>query len=113
MTYTHPLRSEFMKKEMDCLGLIVGRDGLRVNPDKIEVLETWPKPESLTDLRSFLGLLQFFRRFIPKFSEVAAPLTDLSKNDIGIGKWNETCNQAFESLKDAITQEPILVDRIE
>ena len=80
-----------------------------MNPKKDEILRTWPKPDSVTDLRSFLGLLQFFRRFIPKFAKVAAPLTDLTKKDSGVHKWDERCDEAFASLKTAITEAPILV----
>ena len=62
----------------------------------LQVLKTWPKPKSLFEVRSFFGLLQFFQRFIPKFSEVAAPLTNRTKKDQGIEKWNEKCDEAFE-----------------
>ena len=72
-------------------------------------MKTWPKPRSLFEVRSFLGLLQFFRRFIPKFSEVAAPMTNLTKKDQGIEKWDEKCDKASEKLKEAITNVPILV----
>ena len=98
-----------MKTEIDFLGFHVGKDGLRVNPSKIEVLKTWPKPKSLFEVRSFLGLLQFFRRFIPKFSEVAGPMTNLTMKDQDIEKWNEKYDEAFEKLKEAITNAPILV----
>ena len=84
--YVSPKKCEFFQTEIDFLGFLVGRDGIRVNPEKVDVLKTWPKPKSLTELRSFLGLLQFFRRFIPKFSGIAAPLTDLTKKEKGIGQ---------------------------
>jgi len=107
--YVSPKKCEFFKEEMDFLGLLIGKNGIKVNPKKVEVLRTWPKPSSITDLRSFIGLLQFFRRFIPKFGEIAAPLTDLTKKDQGIHKWNERCTEAFERLKTSITEAPILV----
>ena len=107
--YASPKKCEFFQTEIDFLGFLVGKDGMRVNPEKVDVLRTWPTPESLTELRSFLGLLQFFRRFIPKFSAIAAPLTNLTKKEMGIGKWNEKCDEAFQKLKDAIVQAPILV----
>ena len=102
-------KCEFMKAEIDFLGFLVRKDEMRDNPSKVEVLKTWPKPKSLFEVRSFLGLLQFFRRFIPKFSEVAAPMTHLTKKDQGIEKWDEKCDEAFEKLKKAITNAPILV----
>lgn len=55
-----PKKCELFKKEIDFLGLIVGNKGIRVNPIKVEVLRTWPKPKSVTEVRSFLGLIQFF-----------------------------------------------------
>ena len=107
--YVSPKKCEFMKEEIDFLGLVIGKQGIRVNKKKVEILRTWPKPISLTDLRSFLGLLQFFRRFIPNVAKVAAPLTDLTKKDRGVQKWDEQCDEAFEKLKTAITSAPILV----
>ena len=55
-----------------------------------------------------MGLLKVFRRFIPKFSETAAPLTNLTKKGVGIDKWNSDCDAAFKKLKNSITQSPIL-----
>lgn len=107
--YVSPKKCEFFKGEMDFLGLLIDKNGIKVNPKKVEILRTWPKPDSITDLRSFLGLLQFFRRFIPKFAKVAAPLTDLTKKESGLHKWNECCDDTFARLKTAITEAPILV----
>jgi len=107
--YASPKKCEFFKEEMDFLGLVIGKDGIKVNPKKVEVLRTWPKPNSITDLRSFLGLLQLFRRFIPNFAKIAAPLTDLTKKDKGVHKWDEACDEAFGALKKFITEAPILV----
>lgn len=107
--YVSPKKCEFFEQEMDFLGMIIGMNGIKVNPKKVDILRTWPKPDSITDLRSFLGLLQFFRRFIPNFAKVAAPLTDLTKKDMGVHKWDEKCDDAFEKLKKYITEAPILV----
>ncbi len=73
------------------------------------MLKSWPKPSTLTDVRSFLGLIQFLRRFIKNFSEIAAPLTNLAKKDQRIQKWDNQCDEAFESLKAAVTSAPTLV----
>ena len=107
--YVSPKKCEFFRDEMDFLGLKIGKHGIKVNPKKVEILKTWPKPVSITDLRSFLGLLQFFRRFIPKFSGLAAPLTDLTKKDSGLSRWDERCDESFAKLKTSITEAPILV----
>ena len=108
-SFVSPEKCEFMKTEIDFLVFLVGKDRLKVSPSKVAVLTTWPKPKSLFEVRSFLGLLQFFRRFIPNFSEIAAPITNLKKKDQGIGKWNAKCDEAFEKLKEAITNAPVLV----
>jgi Reverse transcriptase (RNA-dependent DNA polymerase) len=63
----------FMGTEMEFLGFIVGKNGLRVHPKKMVVIENWPRPSSITEVRSFLGLVKFFRRFISRFSEVLNP----------------------------------------
>ena len=107
--YVSPKKCEFMKTEIKFLGLIVGRNGLEVNPAKVEVLKSWPKPKTLTEVRSFMGLLQFFRRFIKDFSKVSAPLTNLTKKGMGIRKWNKKCDESFQALKDKITSAPILI----
>jgi len=107
--YVSPKKCEFMTNQIDFLGMLVGVDGIRVNPEKIKILETWPKTKNLTELRSFIGLLQFFRRFIRESSKTAAPLTNLTKKGSGIHNWSEKCDQAFQSLKRSITNAPVLV----
>lgn len=93
---------------MEFLGLIVGKDRIRADSKKVKVLKSWPKPGTLTDTRIFMGLLQFFRRFIKNFPEIAAPLTNLTKKDQGIQKWDARCDEVFESLKNAIKSAPTL-----
>ncbi len=56
-----PKKCEFMKSEIPFLGMIIGKGGINVDPKKVEVLQNWPRPKTLTDVRSFIGLLQFFR----------------------------------------------------
>lgn len=84
-----------MKTEINFLGLVVGKNGIRVNPTKVEVLKSWPRPKSLTDVRSFIGSLQFLRRFIKNFSSLATPLINLTKKGFGIQKWDDKCDKAF------------------
>lgn len=91
------------------LGLIVGRSGLKVNPETASVIKLWPFPRTITELRRFIGLLQFFRYFIKYFPKTAAPLTALTSKSSGIHRWNEKCTQAFHTLRGALTSAPILV----
>ncbi len=94
--YVSPTKYEFMKLEISFLGMIVGKGGIKVDPKKVHVLQNWPNPMTLIDVRSFMGLLQFFRRFIRDFSKFAAPLTSLTKKGEGIQKWDVKCDEAFE-----------------
>ena len=71
--YVSPKKCTFMREETEFLGMIVGRKGIRVNPDKIEVVRSWPRPRTLTEVRSFIGLIQVFRRFIRDFLELPRP----------------------------------------
>ena len=107
--YISPQKCDFMKDEISFLGMIVGNGGIKVDGTKIQVLREWPKPKSLTEVRSFMGLLQFFRRFIKDFSKISAPLTNLTKKGEGIKKWSEQCDESFALLKEAITKAPILI----
>lgn len=75
----------------------------------MEILKNWPKPKSITELRCFLGLLQFFRRLIPDFAKNAAPLKNLTKKGFGVQSWDNNCDDSFQKLKDAITSAPVLV----
>ncbi len=107
--YVSPKKCEFMKRELSFLVMISGKGGINTHPMKVQVLKEWPKPMKLSDLRSFMGLLQFFRRFSKNFSQLAIPLTNLTKKGEGIGNWDMKFDQAFESLKSAISSSPILI----
>lgn len=98
--YASPKKCELMKDEIEFLGLIIGRNGIKVNPKKAEILRTWPNPKRLTEIRAFIGLLQFFCRFIKNFSALADALINPTKKDQGIDKWDCGCDSAFESLKN-------------
>ena len=107
--YVGPSKCEFLKQDIEFLGLRVGTQGIKVGEDRIQEVKNWPTPKSLTEVRGFAGLLQFFRRFIRDFSKIAAPLTNLTKKNSGIHNWDNTCDAAFEKLKTALTTAPILV----
>ena len=107
--YISPQKCEFMRDEISFLGMIVGNGGIKVDRKKIQILREWPKPKSLTEVRSFMGLLQFFRRFIKDFSKISASLTNLTKKGEVIKKWSKECDKSFALLKEAITKAPILI----
>eukprot|EP00171_Calliarthron_tuberculosum_P001356 IDg1356t1 len=88
--------------------MVVSEDGMKVGDDRVKIVRHWPKPTSLTELRSFVGLLQFFRIFIHDFSRIAAPLTNLTRKGSGIHAWNSNCDVAFAKLRRALVSAPII-----
>lgn len=96
------------EKRVEFLGLLVGENGIRVDPIKVKAITDWPKPKSLTELRGFLGLVQFFRKFIKGYSSIAEPLTNLTKKEMGILKWDGNCDNSFNHLRQALVTAPIL-----
>ena len=101
-------KSKFAKRSCEYLGYIGG--GV-VKPilSKVEAISSFPKPDTKTAVRAFLGLAGYYRRFVPDFASVAAPLTDLTKKSVpNSGVWNGGCQRAFETLKKALISEPVL-----
>ena len=89
------------------LGHIVSADGIKPNPSKIAAVQEWPSPTNVKDLRSFLGLATFFRRFVQGFSALVAPLTGLLRKEHAF-VWDPTCQQAFLKVEDLLTHAPLL-----
>ena len=89
------------------LGHLVTKDGLSTDPEKVEKVKNWPVPCTVRDVRAFLGLAGYYRRFIKKFSVIASPLHKLTQKDVKF-KWGAGCQEAFERLKAALISAPIL-----
>jgi RNase H-like domain found in reverse transcriptase/Reverse transcriptase (RNA-dependent DNA polymerase) len=89
------------------LGHVVGRDGIKPDPDKIEKVKTYPEPTNLTELRSALGLFSYYRKFIRDFSKIARPMLNLLKKDAPY-EWGTKQQTAFDRLKEMLTKAPIL-----
>lgn len=102
-----PMKCEFLRHEVIYLGHIITEQGLKPDPSKILSVKNFPVPISQKQLKSFLGLSGYYRRFIRNYGKIAKPLTALLKNDI-MYDWTNTCQQAFETLKNALISEPIL-----
>ena len=100
-------KSEFFLNEIQYLGHIISKDGIRMDPTKLDVIKDWPIPKNLHELRSFIGMCAYYRRFIEKFSFIAGPLHDLTKKNIKY-EWTLKTNEAFEKLKERLTSQPVL-----
>ncbi|XP_035266158.1 uncharacterized protein LOC118223565 isoform X2 [Anguilla anguilla] len=97
-------------EEADYLGYTVGRGCVKPQPTKVEAIATWPKPQTQKQVRTFLGLVGYYRQFIPNFAAIAAPLHDLtSKSRSNRVSWTEEADAAFETLRQALCSEPVLV----
>ena len=97
----------FLKDQVEYLGFEVGPRGIQASPGKVRAIIEWPRPKSVHDIRSFLGLASYYRRFVRGFSEMARPLTQLTK--IGVEwNWSEAQHRAFNRLKLALTTAPVL-----
>jgi hypothetical protein len=83
---------------MSFLGHVISREGIKVDPAKMEAIANWKQPESVIDIRSFLGLAGYYRRFIKGFSTLASPMTRLLRKDV-LYAWAEKYEKSFQELK--------------
>jgi len=89
------------------LGHVVSKEGISVDPSKIQAVKDWLTLKSTTEIRSFIGLARYYRKFVHAFSKIAAPLTKLSRKGAKY-VWTEECASAFEVLKNKLISAPIL-----
>ncbi|CAB4419687.1 unnamed protein product [Rhizophagus irregularis] len=101
-------KCQFGLRNINFLGHIVGKDGLRPDEKKVEKIKSIKKPETVTEVRSFLGLCSYYRRFIKDFAKIAKPLHNLTKKDTEF-KWKEEQQVAFDVLRTKLIEKPILV----
>lgn len=105
--YAKASKCSFFENEVTFLGLIVGRNGIRMDPEKIRTIVEWQAPRTVTDVKAFTGFAGFYRRFIKDFSRILAPITALEKKTVPFC-WTAECQERFDRLKTAFTTEPIL-----
>ncbi|KAL2226366.1 UNVERIFIED_CONTAM: Retrovirus-related Pol polyprotein from transposon [Sesamum indicum] len=94
-------------KEIAFLGHVVSKEGVQPDSTKVKAILEWEPPKNVSEIRSFLGLVDYYRKFIKGFSIIAKPLTNLLKKNASFN-WNEKCAQSFEELKKRLTSAPIL-----
>lgn len=106
--YVKPEKCAFGQTEINFLGHVIGGGHIRMDTSKVRAISDWQAPTTTTGLRSFLGLVNYYRKFIKGYSHMAAPLTDLLKKD-NKWEWNSQCQTTFENLKRVVTTQPVLV----
>ena len=102
-----PEKCSLFQRSVSFLGHVLSGEGIATDPEKIKTVTEWPVPTSVKEVRSFLGLAGYYRRFVKGYASVAAPLPALTKKDQPF-VWTEETQRAFEMLRDALTLPPIL-----
>lgn len=110
--YAKLSKCEFWLNSVSFLGHVISNNGVAVDPQKIKAILDWSRPTNVTEVRSFLGLAGYYRRFVEDFSRIAQPLTNLMKKTVRF-QWNDKCERAFEELKKRLTTAPVLTLPIE
>eukprot|EP00253_Pinus_taeda_P032040 PITA_32040 len=104
--YAKLSKCEFRLTEMLYLRHIIGVDGVRVHEEKIRAIREWPEPRNVTELRGFIGICTYYRKFVKSFSQLAAPLTYLTRK--GAFSWTDTAQRAFDRLKEVMSSCTVL-----
>ncbi|GAA0152574.1 hypothetical protein LIER_37518 [Lithospermum erythrorhizon] len=101
-------KCEFWLGKVQFLGHVISGEGICVDPQKVEAVINWERPTSVTEVRSFLGLAGYYRRFIQDFSLIATPMTKWTRKDVPF-VWSEECEICFNELKRRLTTLPMLI----
>lgn len=106
----NPKKCRLGLRDADYLGFTIGRGCVKPQAGKVEAIRNWPRPQTKKQVRTFVGLTSYYRRFVPHFSSLAAPLTDLTKSRLADRiLWTEETEKAFQELKEALCSGPVLV----
>ena len=106
--YTKFSKCDFWLTEVRFLGQVVSASGVSVDREKVEVVMSWERSKSVFEIRSFLRLAGYYRRFIEDFSRLAASMTRLTRKKVRFD-WDDRCEEAFQELKRRLTTTPILI----
>lgn len=100
-------KCKFCRPELEYLGYVIDKRGLHVNPNKVKAILNIPTPKNVNEIRRVIGTASWYRRFIPNFSTIIAPMTDLLKKHRK-WSWTEDCENSFRKIKDCLVSAPIL-----
>ena len=100
-------KCNFFKKHVQYLGHFISGEGIEPVPEKLESIRKMPSPKTPKEVKQFLGLIGYYRKFVPRFADIARPLTSLTKKDI-VFEWTKICEDTFQLLKLKLLEEPIL-----
>ena len=104
----NPKKCRLFRQQVQLLGYTVSKHGISADQEKVKAVQNWPRPRSVREVRSFMGLCTYYRRVVPGFANLAKPLHQLSEKNAEF-LWTEKCDAAFESLKQHLTRTPRLV----
>lgn len=102
-----PKKCDLLKDKVLFLGHVVSTSGIEPDPEKTEKIKNFPTPTDVTGVRCFLGLASYYRRFVPNFAAIAAPLNKLTKKNT-VFEWSGDCEESFKDLKHALVSAPVL-----
>lgn len=102
-----PDKCDFLRKKVSYLGHVIGHTGVRPDEKRVKAVRDYPAPKTTQELKGLLGLVGYYRRFIPNFSKMAKPLTELLKKNTPY-IWDDKTEKAFVTLKKLLTTEPLL-----
>ena len=103
----HPKKCDFAKSEVNFLGFKINQHGIAPDPEKVKVMTEFPEPKNIGELKRAMGLLNFYRRFIPSFSRLAAPLYSALKKGAKF-KWTPEMSESLKSIREALLQNAVL-----
>ena len=100
-------KCRFFQEKTIYLGYVISKEGVSADPEKVRTVQDWPVPSDKKDVRSFLGLASYYRKFIKGFVAISKPLNTLLAKDENV-IWNDKCSSSFNELKSCISSSPIL-----
>ena len=100
-------KSDFFKKHLQYLGHLVSEEGFEPLPEKIKSIKNMPPPKTAKEVKQFLGLAGYYRKFVPRFADLSRPLTNLTQQSVKF-EWMEKCQKSFDNLRELLTKYPIL-----